>query len=198
MEGGNGRGCYEEEENMQKLWSTRQPRQTDMPTSQNDDSRIKDLSFEESSIQIRQRSGDETPSLYQIHDLQIEEMVVQQREQNTPTESQDTNLNVNVPLSPKGSKEKESGTKRKSASIPVELNAPVSSGFPASTSAAKRKPLIRFPYARCYGGHQFGSWAGQLGDGLAVLQSIRGGRIALLLCGCVTDGFAMFMILLCS
>ncbi len=23
------------------------------------------------------------------------------------------------------------------------------------------------PYAHCYGGHQFGSWAGQLGDGRA-------------------------------
>jgi uncharacterized protein YdiU (UPF0061 family) len=25
-----------------------------------------------------------------------------------------------------------------------------------------------FPYAMCYGGHQFGSWAGQLGDGRAI------------------------------
>ena len=24
------------------------------------------------------------------------------------------------------------------------------------------------PYAACYGGHQFGSWAGQLGDGRAI------------------------------
>ena len=24
------------------------------------------------------------------------------------------------------------------------------------------------PYAQCYGGHQFGSWAGQLGDGRAI------------------------------
>ena len=24
------------------------------------------------------------------------------------------------------------------------------------------------PYAMCYGGHQFGSWAGQLGDGRAI------------------------------
>ncbi|KAF6150395.1 hypothetical protein GIB67_034094 [Kingdonia uniflora] len=72
----------------------------------------------------------------------------------------------------------------------AELTAPVSSGFPASTSAAQRKPHIRLPYAQCYGG--------QLGDGLAVLQSMRGGGIAVLLCGCLTDGFAMFMILLCS
>lgn len=26
-----------------------------------------------------------------------------------------------------------------------------------------------FPYATCYGGHQFGNWAGQLGDGRAIL-----------------------------
>ena len=25
-----------------------------------------------------------------------------------------------------------------------------------------------FPYAACYGGHQFGNWAGQLGDGRAI------------------------------
>ena len=24
------------------------------------------------------------------------------------------------------------------------------------------------PYAQCYGGHQFGNWAGQLGDGRAM------------------------------
>jgi uncharacterized protein YdiU (UPF0061 family) len=24
------------------------------------------------------------------------------------------------------------------------------------------------PYAACYGGHQFGAWAGQLGDGRAI------------------------------
>ncbi|KAF6136792.1 hypothetical protein GIB67_027987 [Kingdonia uniflora] len=86
----------------------------------------------------------------------IEEIVVQQGEQNTPAESQDTNLNANVPLSSKGSKEKKSGTKRKSASIVL-------------------------PYAQRYGGHLFGSWAGQLGDGLAVLQSMKGGGIVVLL-----------------
>ena len=25
------------------------------------------------------------------------------------------------------------------------------------------------PYAMCYGGHQFGNWAGQLGDGRAIV-----------------------------
>lgn len=25
------------------------------------------------------------------------------------------------------------------------------------------------PYAQCYGGHQFGTWAGQLGDGRAIM-----------------------------
>ncbi|XP_076916971.1 uncharacterized protein LOC143576850 [Bidens hawaiensis] len=30
-------------------------------------------------------------------------------------------------------------------------------------------PLVGgLPYAQCYGGHQFGSWAGQLGDGRAI------------------------------
>jgi len=28
--------------------------------------------------------------------------------------------------------------------------------------------LFRLPYAQCYGGHQFGMWAGQLGDGRAI------------------------------
>ena len=28
--------------------------------------------------------------------------------------------------------------------------------------------LYRLPYAQCYGGHQFGMWAGQLGDGRAI------------------------------
>ncbi|KAJ0787436.1 putative protein adenylyltransferase SelO [Helianthus annuus] len=34
----------------------------------------------------------------------------------------------------------------------------------------KSKTLIRrrLPYAQCYGGHQFGMWAGQLGDGRAI------------------------------
>lgn len=28
--------------------------------------------------------------------------------------------------------------------------------------------FYRMPYAQCYGGHQFGMWAGQLGDGRAI------------------------------
>lgn len=37
------------------------------------------------------------------------------------------------------------------------------------------------PWAQCYGGHQFGSWAGQLGDGRAVsLCQARGADPALL------------------
>lgn len=28
--------------------------------------------------------------------------------------------------------------------------------------------LCRLPFAQCYGGHQFGMWAGQLGDGRAI------------------------------
>ncbi len=33
------------------------------------------------------------------------------------------------------------------------------------------------PYAACYGGHQFGNWAGQLGDGRAItLGEVRNGR----------------------
>ena len=43
------------------------------------------------------------------------------------------------------------------------------------------------PYAACYGGHQFGSWAGQLGDGRAItlgeLTGVDGGRWELQLKG---------------
>ncbi|KAF6137722.1 hypothetical protein GIB67_032611 [Kingdonia uniflora] len=77
----------------------------------------RDLSSEGSFIQIRQRSEGKMHVLHQIQDPQIEEMVVQQGEQNTLAESQDTNLNYNIPLSPKGSKEQESGTKYKYASV---------------------------------------------------------------------------------
>ena len=36
------------------------------------------------------------------------------------------------------------------------------------------------PYAMCYGGHQFGHWAGQLGDGRAInLGEINGKTIQL-------------------
>ncbi|XP_057428313.1 uncharacterized protein LOC130721528 [Lotus japonicus] len=39
--------------------------------------------------------------------------------------------------------------------------------FPLFFSGAT--PLVgAFPYAQCYGGHQFGMWAGQLGDGRAI------------------------------
>ncbi|KAL2557167.1 hypothetical protein Fot_01906 [Forsythia ovata] len=39
--------------------------------------------------------------------------------------------------------------------------------FPVIFSGAL--PLVRaMPYAQCYGGHQFGMWAGQLGDGRAI------------------------------
>ncbi|RLN11733.1 hypothetical protein C2845_PM09G10520 [Panicum miliaceum] len=39
--------------------------------------------------------------------------------------------------------------------------------FPQFFSGAT--PLVgSFPYAQCYGGHQFGVWAGQLGDGRAI------------------------------
>ncbi|KAM0002206.1 putative protein adenylyltransferase SelO [Helianthus debilis subsp. tardiflorus] len=39
--------------------------------------------------------------------------------------------------------------------------------FPLLFSGAS--PLVGgFPYAQCYGGHQFGMWAGQLGDGRAI------------------------------
>src|SRR4051794_22600003 len=43
------------------------------------------------------------------------------------------------------------------------------------------------PYAACYGGHQFGSWAGQLGDGRAIslgeVMGPAGGRWELQLKG---------------
>ncbi|KAF3954060.1 hypothetical protein CMV_020549 [Castanea mollissima] len=39
--------------------------------------------------------------------------------------------------------------------------------FPLLFSGAE--PLAgALPYAQCYGGHQFGMWAGQLGDGRAI------------------------------
>ncbi|KAH0888133.1 hypothetical protein HID58_050562 [Brassica napus] len=39
--------------------------------------------------------------------------------------------------------------------------------FPLLLSGAKPLPGA-MPYAQCYGGHQFGRWAGQLGDGRAI------------------------------
>ncbi len=57
------------------------------------------------------------------------------------------------------------------------------------------------PYAACYGGHQFGSWAGQLGDGRAITlgevleprraalgAAAQGGRADALLAHAPTDG----------
>ena len=38
----------------------------------------------------------------------------------------------------------------------------------AQVFAGNREPKGSDPFAACYGGHQFGSWAGQLGDGRAI------------------------------
>ena len=38
----------------------------------------------------------------------------------------------------------------------------------AQIFAGNRVPIGADPYAACYGGHQFGNWAGQLGDGRAI------------------------------
>jgi uncharacterized protein YdiU (UPF0061 family) len=44
----------------------------------------------------------------------------------------------------------------------------------AAVFAGNRVPAGADPFAMCYGGHQFGSWAGQLGDGRAIaLGEIR-------------------------
>ena len=42
-----------------------------------------------------------------------------------------------------------------------------SKAFPELFSGTTLLPDMR-PYAQCYGGHQFGNWAGQLGDGRAI------------------------------
>ncbi|MBA0825634.1 hypothetical protein Goarm_010563, partial [Gossypium armourianum] len=49
--------------------------------------------------------------------------------------------------------------------------------FPLKFSGAS--PLAgAVPYAQCYGGHQFGTWAGQLGDGRAItLGEIRNSKL---------------------
>ncbi len=47
------------------------------------------------------------------------------------------------------------------------IGAEDSDDFLAIFSGAKLLPNTR-PYAMCYGGHQFGNWAGQLGDGRAI------------------------------
>ena len=38
----------------------------------------------------------------------------------------------------------------------------------AEVFGGNRLPAGADPYAACYGGHQFGNWAGQLGDGRAI------------------------------
>ncbi len=57
----------------------------------------------------------------------------------------------------------------------------------AETMAGNRMAAGMDPYASCYGGHQFGNWAGQLGDGRAInlgeIVNPRGQRWALQLKG---------------
>ena len=52
------------------------------------------------------------------------------------------------------------------------------------------------PYAQCYGGHQFGVWAGQLGDGRAItlgeVVNSRGERWELQLKGCGKTPYSRF------
>ena len=56
--------------------------------------------------------------------------------------------------------------------------------------------LDRLPYAQCYGGHQFGMWAGQLGDGRAItlgeLLNSRGERWELQLKGAGKTPYSRF------
>ncbi len=72
----------------------------------------------------------------------------------------------------------------------------------AQVFAGNRLPMGADPYATCYGGHQFGNWAGQLGDGRAInlgeIVNSRGERWALQLKGAGPtpysrrgDGFAV-------
>lgn len=72
----------------------------------------------------------------------------------------------------------------------------------ASVFAGNRLVAGMDPYATCYGGHQFGSWAGQLGDGRAInlgeVVNQKGERWALQLKGAgptpysrMADGFAV-------
>nr|XP_010943527.1 uncharacterized protein LOC105061237 [Elaeis guineensis] len=67
--------------------------------------------------------------------------------------------------------------------------------FPLIFSGAL--PLVRgLPYAQCYGGHQFGVWAGQLGDGRAItlgeLLNSRGERWELQLKGAGKTPYSRF------
>jgi len=72
----------------------------------------------------------------------------------------------------------------------------------AQTFAGNRLLRGMDPYASCYGGHQFGNWAGQLGDGRAInlgeVKLADGGRTTLQLKGAgptpysrTADGFAV-------
>lgn len=57
----------------------------------------------------------------------------------------------------------------------------------ADVMAGNRVPEGADPHAACYGGHQFGNWAGQLGDGRAIsygeVRDVHGGHQALQLKG---------------
>lgn len=57
----------------------------------------------------------------------------------------------------------------------------------ADAMAGNRVPRGADPHAACYGGHQFGNWAGQLGDGRAIgygeVTDVHGGHQALQLKG---------------
>ncbi len=57
------------------------------------------------------------------------------------------------------------------------LDANGAAGFLAEVLGGNRLAPGMAPYAACYGGHQFGSWAGQLGDGRAItLGEVRNQR----------------------
>ena len=49
----------------------------------------------------------------------------------------------------------------------LDADACASADF-AEVFAGNRVPIGADPFAACYGGHQFGNWAGQLGDGRAI------------------------------
>lgn len=75
---------------------------------------------------------------------------------------------------------------------PIEFERP---DFPLIFSGAT--PLVGgLPYAQCYGGHQFGMWAGQLGDGRAItlgeLLNSRGERWELQLKGAGKTPYSRF------
>src|SRR2546423_1644944 len=53
------------------------------------------------------------------------------------------------------------------ALVGLDVRACESDDF-AAVFAGNRVAAGMAPYAACYGGHQFGNWAGQLGDGRAI------------------------------